>query len=131
MPATCGRAPSRRPRTPTPPRPRRRRSRGNARALSRRLPSGPIAFAWLGWPGYMVRPQPFLPGSVMSDVFKEVDEDLRREQLKSIWDRFGIYIIGAAVLIVVATGGYRLWEYWQDRKAEQEGDRFIEAMAAA
>ena len=45
----------------------------------------------------------------MSDVFKEVDEDLRREQLKSIWDRFGAYIIGAAVLIVVATAGYRLW----------------------
>jgi len=67
----------------------------------------------------------------MSDVFKEVDEDLRREQLKSIWDRFGIYIIGVAVLIVAATAGYRLWEYWQDRKAEQEGDRFIEAMAAA
>ena len=67
----------------------------------------------------------------MSDVFKEVDEDLRREQLKSIWDRFGAYIIGAAVLIVVATAGYRLWEYWQDRRAEQQGDRFVAAMTAA
>lgn len=66
----------------------------------------------------------------MSDVFKEVDEDLRRDQLKTIWDRFGAYIIAVAVLIVVATAGYRLWEYWQGQKAQRDGDRFIEALAA-
>ena len=37
----------------------------------------------------------------MSDIFREVDEDLRREQYKKLWERFGSYVIGLAVLIVV------------------------------
>ncbi len=67
----------------------------------------------------------------MSDIFREVDEDLRREQAKKIWRQYGGYIVGAAVLIVLATGGYRLWEYWQVRQAESTGDRFLQAMQLA
>jgi hypothetical protein len=64
----------------------------------------------------------------MSDVFREVDEDLRREQLKKLWQRFAPYIIGLAVVIVAAVGGYKGWEYWQLRRAQATGDRFIAAM---
>lgn len=64
----------------------------------------------------------------MSDIFREVDEDLRREQVKKLWDRVGPYVIGAAILIVVATAGYRGWEYWRDRQAQATGDRFIAAL---
>jgi hypothetical protein len=64
----------------------------------------------------------------MSDIFKEVDEDIRREQLKRIWDRYGIYVIGLAVLIVIGTAGYRGWEYWQERQAQATGDRFVAAI---
>jgi hypothetical protein len=64
----------------------------------------------------------------MSDIFREVDEDIRREQMKRLWDRFAPYIIGMAVLIVVATAGYRGWEYWQNHQAQATGDRFTAAM---
>ena len=67
----------------------------------------------------------------MSDIFREVDEDIRREQVKRLWDRFGSYVLGAAVLIVVATAGYRGWEYWQARQAAATGDRFIAALQLA
>lgn len=67
----------------------------------------------------------------MSDIFKEVDEDIRREQLRRLWDRFGPYILGAAVLIVVGTAGYRGWEYWQQRQAQVSGDRFAAAIQLA
>src|SRR3979490_643349 len=67
----------------------------------------------------------------MSDVFREVDEDLRREQLKKLWDRFGPYVLGAAVLIVVAVSGYKLWEYWERHQAETSGDRFVAALDLA
>ncbi|MHA1549238.1 MAG: tetratricopeptide repeat protein [Alphaproteobacteria bacterium] len=67
----------------------------------------------------------------MSDIFREVDEDIRRDQLKKIWDRFGPYIIGAAVAIVLATAGFRGWEYWQTRQAENSGDRFVAAIEEA
>ena len=67
----------------------------------------------------------------MSDIFREVDEDLRREQYKKLWDRYGSYVIGLAVLIVVATAGYRGWEYWQNRQAQASGDRFVAALKLA
>src|SRR6476620_8362432 len=67
----------------------------------------------------------------MSDIFREVDEDIRREQYKKLWDRFGIYVIGLAVLIVVLTAGYRGWVYWQDRQAQAAGDRFLAALQLA
>ena len=64
----------------------------------------------------------------MSDIFREVDEDLRREQFKRLWDRYGTYVLGLAVLIVLATAGYRGWEYWKDRQAAASGDRFVAAL---
>lgn len=64
----------------------------------------------------------------MSDIFREVDEDLRREQLKKLWDRYGAYVIGVAVLIVVAVGGYKTWEWWQASRAAATGDRFLAAL---
>ena len=67
----------------------------------------------------------------MSDIFREVDEDLRREQYKAIWKKYGNYIIAVAVLIVVATGGYRGWQYWQARQAAATGDRFVVALKLA
>jgi hypothetical protein len=67
----------------------------------------------------------------MSDIFREVDEDIRREQIKRLWDRFGIYVLGAAILIVVVTAGWRGWEYWQSRQAAATGDRFLAALQLA
>ena len=64
----------------------------------------------------------------MSDIFKEVEEDIRRDHYKRLWDRFGPYVLGAAVLIVALTAGYRGWEYWRDRQAQATGDRFTAAL---
>jgi hypothetical protein len=36
----------------------------------------------------------------VADIFHEVDEEVRREQLKKLWDRYSIYLIALAVLIV-------------------------------
>lgn len=63
----------------------------------------------------------------MTDIFKEVEEDIRRDQLKKLWDQFGPWVIGLAILIVVVTAGYRGWIYWEQRQAEASGDRFIAA----
>jgi hypothetical protein len=64
----------------------------------------------------------------MSDIFREVDEDIRREQIRKLWDRFGPYVLGLAVLIVAGTAGYRGWEYWQEQRAAASGDRFMTAI---
>lgn len=67
----------------------------------------------------------------MSDIFREVDEDIRREQFKKLWDRFGVYVLGGAVLIVLVVAGYKFFEYWQQSQAEGSGDRFVAALELA
>ena len=64
----------------------------------------------------------------MSDVFNEIDEELRRERLKQLWDRYSLFIIAAAVLIVLAVGGWRGYEWWQARKAAAAGAVFEQAV---
>ena len=64
-----------------------------------------------------------------SETFiREVDEELRRDQLKALWKRFAPLIIGVCVLIVAITAGYRGWVWWQERKAAEAGDRFMVAL---
>lgn len=67
----------------------------------------------------------------MTDIFREVDEDLRRDQLKKVWQRFGRFIIAGAVLIVI---GVAVWSFLQsqaERRAGDSGDRFNAALALA
>jgi len=67
----------------------------------------------------------------MTDIFDEVEADLRRERAKRAWDKYGIYVIGVAVLIVAVTAGYRGWEYWQTSREQAAGDRFMAALELA
>ncbi|WP_027488749.1 tetratricopeptide repeat protein [Allorhizobium undicola] len=62
---------------------------------------------------------------------REVNEELRSEQMRRVWKRFGPVIIGLAVLIVLGTAGYRVFEYWTDDRASQSGDRFLAATRLA
>ena len=57
----------------------------------------------------------------MSELFDEVDEDVRRDQLKKLWDRYSIYIVAGALLIVAAVGGWRGYEYLEAKKAAEAG----------
>ena len=64
----------------------------------------------------------------MADIFHEVDEEVRRERLQKLWDRYSIYIIGAAVLIVASIGAWRGYEYWQAKQAAAAGAQFETAL---
>ena len=65
----------------------------------------------------------------MSDIFQEVDEEVRREQFKKLWERYGVFLIAACVLLVVAVGGWRTYEWWEAKKAAEVGTAFQAAMA--
>ena len=60
----------------------------------------------------------------VSDIFQEVDEEVRREQLKKLWDRYGTYLIALAVLVVAGVGAWRAYDYWQSEKAAEFGAQF-------
>ena len=67
----------------------------------------------------------------MSELFDEVDEEVRREQLKKLWDRYSIYIIAAALLIIAAVAGWRGYEYLETQKAAEAGAAFDAALELA
>ena len=67
----------------------------------------------------------------MSELFDEVDEEVRREQLKKLWDRYSIYIIAAALLIIAAVAGWRGYEYLEAQKAAAAGAAFDAALELA
>jgi hypothetical protein len=55
----------------------------------------------------------------VSDIFHEVDEEVRREQVKKLWDRYGILVVIAAVLIVAGVGGWRGYQWWQAKQSAE------------
>ena len=60
----------------------------------------------------------------MSDIFTEVDEEVRRERLKKLWDRYGNLVIAAAVVAVISVGGWRGYQYYEAKQAAAAGAQF-------
>ncbi|QGM98631.1 tetratricopeptide repeat protein [Methylocystis parvus] len=63
----------------------------------------------------------------MSDIFNEVDEDVRRDKAEAFWRRYQTPIFVVAFLIVAATGA---WSYYQEKRlkaAEAANDRYVAA----
>jgi hypothetical protein len=64
----------------------------------------------------------------VSELFSEIDEDLRREQLKKLWDRYSLVIIAIAILIVAGVGGWRGYSYLEAKKSAEAGAAFDRAV---
>ena len=64
----------------------------------------------------------------MSELFDEVDEDMRRDQLKKLWERYSIYIVALALLIIAGVGGWRGYQYFEAKKAAEAGAAFDKAV---
>ena len=64
----------------------------------------------------------------MSELFDEVDEDVRRDQLKKLWEQYSIYIVALALLIIASVGGWRGYQYLEAKKAAEAGAAFDKAV---
>lgn len=63
-----------------------------------------------------------------TDFIREVDEELRQEELRNLWDRFGPFVIGFALLIVLGTAANKGYDYWKEKQAQESGDAFLAAL---
>jgi hypothetical protein len=63
------------------------------------------------------------------DIFREVEEDLRREQFIKAWDRYGAYIIAGAFVIIALAAGYNLQKWRASDRAAQGGDALTKAVS--
>jgi len=60
----------------------------------------------------------------VSEIFDEVQEEVRREQLKKLWERYSTLIVTVMFLIVAGVGGWRGYLYWEGKKAAEAGSQF-------
>jgi hypothetical protein len=67
----------------------------------------------------------------VSEIFDEVQEEVRREQLRRLWARYSTLIVAVAFLIVAGVGGWRGYVYWEGKKAQEAGAQFEAAVALA
>ncbi len=67
----------------------------------------------------------------MTDIFNEVDEEVRREQLKKLWESYGNYLIALCLVIVAGVGAWRGYEWWQGKQAARSGAAFEQAVELA
>jgi hypothetical protein len=64
----------------------------------------------------------------MSDIFREVDEEVRRDKAVEFWKKYQNYMIAAAAAIVLATAGWRFYDYRRLQAAQAAGAQYEQAL---
>ena len=69
----------------------------------------------------------------MSDqsFLREVDEAVRHERYRALWDKYGLYVLALAVLLVAGVAGYNAWTFWRQSQAQTAGAEFTQAVILA
>ena len=65
----------------------------------------------------------------MSDIFQEVDEDLRRDRTTQFMKRYGGIFGAVLLLLVAATAGWQAWQGWQKSQREAETAQLVSALS--
>src|SRR5687768_16958926 len=63
------------------------------------------------------------------DAFlREVDEELRKDQVSSFVTRYGKWLIGGAVLLLALIGGYIWWDNRQEAQAGEASQKLTQVL---
>ena len=64
----------------------------------------------------------------MSDIFNEIDEDIRRERYQKLWKTYGKFLILAVILFFVLAAIYITWTNYLDNLKQKEGEIFSSSL---
>jgi hypothetical protein len=64
----------------------------------------------LGWRDRLRKEQ------LLTDIFREVEEEVRRERFEKIWKQYGDYIIVGAAALAIAVAGFELWQRYEENR---------------
>jgi hypothetical protein len=65
----------------------------------------------------------------VSDIFREIDEELRRDNLLKLWSRYGRYVLALAVLVLLVAGGIVAWRDHQLSERRAQSARYASALS--
>ncbi|MDR3449198.1 MAG: tetratricopeptide repeat protein [Alphaproteobacteria bacterium] len=61
------------------------------------------------------------------NLFQEIQEDLERQRYEALWQRYGIWVIAAALVAVIGTAGTNAYQAWQSGHNEKVTSGYIDA----
>jgi len=67
----------------------------------------------------------------LSDLIREVEEDLRRQRLLDLWQRYRVAIVGGLVGVALVAAGVMLWLNFAERERARQSDAFLDALKTA
>tara|TARA_B100000989_G_C19512876_1_gene460048 strand:+ start:1404 stop:2090 length:687 start_codon:yes stop_codon:yes gene_type:complete len=72
----------------------------------------------------------FLPNenSLMADIFDEIDEDLKRDQMQLLWARYGKILMAAVLAIVLLVAWRQGYISWQTSQTEASASAYQKAL---
>jgi hypothetical protein len=63
----------------------------------------------------------------LSDIFREVEEEVRRERFEKLWKQYGDYIIAGAFLVIIAIAAFELWQRYEENQRLKASETLIAA----
>lgn len=67
----------------------------------------------------------------MADIFREIDEEVRRDKAAELWRKYGWVVTGLAVLAVLAVAGWQFWLHREQQASQIVGARLEAALKAS
>jgi len=67
----------------------------------------------------------------VSDIFREVEEEVRQERLQKWWKKYGDYVIAGVSIIVIAVAGYKLWQHYEEQQRLKASSQYQSALQLA
>ena len=61
----------------------------------------------------------------MSDILRQVDEELRQDRLLNLWRRYRVYLIGGLILLIGSVLGYQINKSANQSFYEDEVEKYI------
>jgi len=65
---------------------------------------------------------------LMADIFDEIDEDLKRDQMQLLWARYGKIVMAAVAAIVLLVALRQGYAAWQTSQAEASASAYQQAL---
>ena len=67
----------------------------------------------------------------MTEIFREIDEELREDQFKEQWQKYGKYVIAVVALVIAGVAGYKGWESYTANQRNAAAAAYQSALVAA
>ena len=64
----------------------------------------------------------------MADIFDEVSEELKNDQLIKIWKKYSKLIIALVILLIISLISYQVYKNWYKKKIEAIATEYFEAI---